>query len=540
MEYNLNCKIRESSLPSRSSIIIESAMDRFEKRINENREKEERTAEVIPYEGITIQSGEKVQHIVGLTGTTKQLDFQNRDNSKGSAELIIANKELAFQLREKADRAAELIIANKELAFQRREKADRAAELIIANKKLSFQIKEKADRSVELIIANKKLAFQIREKTDRTAELIIANKKITYQNGEKADLEIKLIIANKDLDLQNIQNAEQASELIIANKEIVFQRGEKAERAAELIIANKELAFQSEEKADRAAESIIANKEISLQSKRNAEQASALTIANKAQGEYFINISHELKTPLNIICSTVQLFDMYCNSGSLYKRKNSIIKYMDSIKQNSYRLSKLITNIIDSSKIDAGFFELHLSNNNIVEVIEKIVMAITNFTDSKSINIIFDTNIEEKVIACDAENIERIVLNLISNAIKFSDEGDEILVEVKDKSEFVEISVKDNGIGIEKKDLNMIFDRFKQVDKSLSRNTEGTGIGLSLVKSIAELHSGSVHVESEFGKGSRFTVKLPSIKVAHDDILCNRQMMNKNKTIQIELSDIYL
>ena len=169
--------------------------------------------------------------------------------------------------------------------------------------------------------------------------------------------------------------------------------------------------------------------------------------------EFMANISHELKTPLNVIFSATQLIEMYCNNGSLDDRRETIIKYLESMKLNSYRLSKLINNIVDSSKIQAGFFELNLSNNNIVEIVEEITMSVTNFTDSKGLHIIFDTDSEEKIIACDPEKIERIVLNLISNAIKFSDVGDEIFVDVKDKNEFVEISVKDNGIGIEEKNL---------------------------------------------------------------------------------------
>ena len=102
----------------------------------------------------------------------------------------------------------------------------------------------------------------------------------------------------------------------------------------------------------------------------------------------------------------------------------------------------------------------------------------------------------------------------------------------------VEISVKDNGIGIEAKYLNMIFDKFKQVDKSLSRNAEGTGIGLSLVKSIAELHGGSICVQSEWGKGSKFIVTLPSRKIFHEDMLGNSKIINKDKNIQVEFSDI--
>ena len=260
----------------------------------------------------------------------------------------------------------------------------------------------------------------------------------------------------------------------------------------------------------------------------------------KLQGEFLVNISHELKTPLNVICATAQLFNVYCTNGSLDKKKNTIIKYIDSITQNSYRLSKIINNIVDLSKIQAGFLKLNLSNNNIVEVVEDIVTSVTTLTVSKGLNIIFDTNTEEKLIACDTEKIERIVLNLISNAIKFSDEGDEIFVDVKDKNEFIEISVKDNGIGIEANNLDMIFDRFKQVDKSLSRNAEGTGIGLSLVKSIVELHGGTIYVESEFGKGSKFTVVIPSTKVFHENMIYSCKVPNIRQNIQVELSDVCL
>lgn len=257
-----------------------------------------------------------------------------------------------------------------------------------------------------------------------------------------------------------------------------------------------------------------------------------------SQEAFIVNVSHELKTPLNVIFTAVQLLQMYCHNGSLDKKKETIVKYLDSMKLNSYRLSKLINNIVDSSKIQAGFFELSLSNNNIVEIVEDIVMSVTDFTESKGLTIIFDTNIEEKIIACDPQKIERIMLNLISNAIKFSEVGNEIFVEVKDNNEFVEISVKDNGIGIEEKNLDAIFDRFKQVDKSLSRNAEGTGIGLNLVKSIVELHGGSIHAESELGKGSKFTAKLPSKRVLQENKIYNKEMSGA-ESIQVELSDIY-
>lgn len=256
------------------------------------------------------------------------------------------------------------------------------------------------------------------------------------------------------------------------------------------------------------------------------------------QEEFLANISHELKTPLNVIYATAQLFCMYLNNGSLDDRRELFKKHISSMLKNCYRLSRLVNNVVDLSKIESGFFELNLSNNNIVEVVEEIVMSITGYVDCKGLNIIFDTDIEERVIACDPEKIERIVLNLISNAIKFSDKGNEIYVSIRNRDEYIEISVKDNGIGIEQNNFEMIFDRFRQVNKSLTRNVEGTGIGLSLVKAIVELHGGSITVESKLEEGSKFIVALPARRIMQENMMLSNKLRNNNESILLELSDI--
>lgn len=256
--------------------------------------------------------------------------------------------------------------------------------------------------------------------------------------------------------------------------------------------------------------------------------------------ELFANVSHELKTPLNVIFSTNQLMELYLKKGLVEVNKEKVFRDVDIIKQNCYRLTKLINNIVDLSKIESGFFKLNLSNENIVEVTENIVQSVSEYIKRKEINIIFDTNTEEKIIACDPEKIERIILNLISNAIKFSNSGGSIFVNVLDKGGIVEISVEDTGIGIEKKYLDNIFGRFQQVDKSLSRNVEGSGIGLSLVKSIVEMHGGKISVASEVGKGSIFKVELPArIIKSSKAIEKNKQINNKIQMINVEFSDIY-
>nr|WP_241393776.1 HAMP domain-containing sensor histidine kinase [Clostridium saccharobutylicum] len=191
-------------------------------------------------------------------------------------------------------------------------------------------------------------------------------------------------------------------------------------------------------------------------------------------------------------------------------------------------------------KNEFGLFKVNLSNENIVDVTEEIVQSISQYINAKHINIIFDTNTEEKIIACDPEKIERVILNLISNAIKFTNTDGSIFVNVIDKGDTVEIYVKDTGIGIEEKHLKNIFERFEQVDKSISRNAEGSGIGLSLVKSIVNMHGGKISVESEVGKGSIFKIELP-VKIVEEIEVCEQTKAcnNKIEMINVEFSDIY-
>lgn len=261
----------------------------------------------------------------------------------------------------------------------------------------------------------------------------------------------------------------------------------------------------------------------------------------KIQDEIFTNVSHELKTPLNVIFSTNQLLEYYLNNDLLKSYEGKVAKNIGIIKQNCYRFTRLINNIVDSSKIESGFLKLNLVNRNIVEVIENIVQSVSEYIKGKDIDIIFDTNIEEKYIACDIEKIEKVILNLISNAIKFTNPGGNIFVNLIDTGSVIEISVKDTGIGMDKIHIDNIFRRFYQIDKSLSRNSEGTGIGLFLVKAFVELHGGKIFVESNPGMGSIFKIELPIQTIEEQEKYTGKIMPINNKVemINIEFSDIY-
>lgn len=264
---------------------------------------------------------------------------------------------------------------------------------------------------------------------------------------------------------------------------------------------------------------------------------------DRLKTEFFSNVSHEFKTPLNIIFSTTQLLSLHTlNCNETYEYNPKINNYISIMKQNCYRLLRLINNLIDITKIDSGFINLNLQNKNIVEVVENVTLSTVEYVESKSRTIIFDTDVEEKIMAFDPEKIERIILNLISNSVKFTKPQDQIEVNMYDKKENIIISVKDTGVGIPKEKQKIIFERFRQVSPLLNRNHEGSGIGLSLVKSLVEMHNGKISVESQCGKGTEFIIELPVKLISQED---NTEISNdftsqtNVEKIQIEFSDIY-
>ncbi|WP_425446061.1 PAS domain-containing sensor histidine kinase [Dethiothermospora halolimnae] len=258
--------------------------------------------------------------------------------------------------------------------------------------------------------------------------------------------------------------------------------------------------------------------------------------------QLFSNISHELKTPLNIILGGVQLLSNVYESSKDDNYSETLQRNLKVMKQNCYRLLRLINNIVDVTRFDSGFLKLNLNNHNIIHVIESIVLSIADFSKVKGIELIFDTEIEEKIIACDPEKIERIILNLLSNAIKFTKKGGSIYVNIYDKGDNVVISVRDTGIGIPKGKINGIFERFKQVNSNISRENEGSGIGLSLVQTLVEAHKGKISVESEEGVGTEFTIELPVNVIKKEKIIRRKQLIPRKgnvENIHIEFSDIY-
>jgi len=227
--------------------------------------------------------------------------------------------------------------------------------------------------------------------------------------------------------------------------------------------------------------------------------------ANRAKSQFLASMSHELRTPLNAILGFSELLSDDTNDKF---DKGTRRRFLDQIHSSGQHLLQLINDILDLSKVEAGQMELHLQSVELGELIHEVRASIEPLARSKAIVLNTESSRELSLIA-DSAKVKQMLLNLVSNAIKFTPSGGRIDIRVRRLESWVENAVSDSGIGIAKEDLGRLFAEFQQLDAGPGRQQEGTGLGLALTKRFAELHGGQVIVESELGKGSTFTLRLP-------------------------------
>lgn len=265
------------------------------------------------------------------------------------------------------------------------------------------------------------------------------------------------------------------------------------------------------------------------------EENEKMKVYQQLKTDFFANLSHELKTPLNIFYSIIQILDLNLEKKEDNDFKLAYKKHSDGLKINFYRMLRMITNLIDLTKFDSNYKDAKFNNYDIVRLCEDVTLSVVTYAQQKNIEIIFDTYEEEHIIRCDAEHMERIMLNLLSNAIKYTPSGGEIFVNLSFDDNYVNITVKDNGIGIPKEKLDSIFEKFVRVDKTIKRENEGSGIGLNIVKSLVDLLEGNIHIKSSENIGSEFTIEIPNIKL--EEGLADYDV--DKERITLELSDVY-
>lgn len=239
--------------------------------------------------------------------------------------------------------------------------------------------------------------------------------------------------------------------------------------------------------------------------KRLISELNTAKIFKINRNEFLGNVTHELRTPIFAIQLSLEtLLD-----GAVNDEKVNM-DFLNRALNQTKRLTELVDDLIQISRLEAGmkiskrYFEIN-------KFIFNIVNELLDLSQKSKVNILVESEVDEKIqVFGDEERLKQVIINLIDNAIKYSNENGKIIIGIEKIEKEIKISVSDNGIGIPKDDLPRIFERFYRVDKTRSRDMGGSGLGLSIVKHILELHNSTVKVESEEGKGTRFEFNLPS------------------------------
>jgi two-component system phosphate regulon sensor histidine kinase PhoR len=225
----------------------------------------------------------------------------------------------------------------------------------------------------------------------------------------------------------------------------------------------------------------------------------------KMKSNFVSAISHELKSPITSMLQMAEV--LKANRVPSEERKK---QYYDSIVEQGERLTFLVDNILDSARLEEGKIEYYFEKVDIKNLLKKIISIIKQKSQKDDIQIsTFITKIPIPLIRIDQAAFTQLITNLVDNAIKFSDKHKKINIRLEKDENFVKIEIEDFGVGIKKVDVKKIFERFYRGENEKIFNTKGSGLGLTLVKQIVEAHQGTIKVESEFGRGSVFTVMLP-------------------------------
>jgi PAS domain S-box-containing protein len=227
--------------------------------------------------------------------------------------------------------------------------------------------------------------------------------------------------------------------------------------------------------------------------------------ASQAKSEFLANMSHELRTPLNSVIGFSEVLQEK-TFGELNEKQ---ARYVGNILTSGKHLLGLINDILDLSKVEAGKIELKYEEFPLPDLLSESQTLVSTMASKKSISL--ESKVEEGIskFTADPTRFKQIMYNLLSNAIKFTPDGGRVSIHTKSSADMTQISVEDTGIGIKKEDQEKIFEEFYQVDSSYARQYQGTGLGLALTKRLVELHRGNIWVESEVGKGSKFTFTIP-------------------------------
>ncbi len=226
---------------------------------------------------------------------------------------------------------------------------------------------------------------------------------------------------------------------------------------------------------------------------------------NKVKSDFVSAVSHELRTPL----TSIKGYASILMTGKLGKVSAAQKERLEKIDKHSNNLAHLINNMLDIARIESGKVQMLIKETSIKEILDSVLDIITPQIKEKNISLEMNLKTGSDKIKADPSQIERVLLNLLSNAVKFTPEKGRISISCEDKRDSIEFKVEDTGIGISERDAQRVFEEFFRAEDAMDQKIKGTGLGLSLVKKIIEAHNGKIWVDSELGKGTKFTFTIP-------------------------------
>lgn len=255
-------------------------------------------------------------------------------------------------------------------------------------------------------------------------------------------------------------------------------------------------------------------KQYAAELKKSAEQAKE---ASEAKTRFLFNMSHDIRTPMNAIIGFSDLL------GKNLKNEEKAREYLGKIKSSGNFLMTIIDQVLEKARIESGTAVLKMQAENLSEMFYSVNTVFESAIQSKEIQYSIDTNIQHKYAVCDKTKLQEIYLNIVSNAIKYTPNGQAIHVNITetasdDKKAWYVFICEDTGIGMKQEYLPHIFDEFSREHTATENKVVGTGLGLSIVKSFVELMDGKIYVESEQGKGTKFTVEIPLETASEEDV----------------------
>lgn len=333
---------------------------------------------------------------------------------------------------------------------------------------------------------------------------------ITEQKRSEDQLQLLLDHSqklNKQLEQRDQELQSSIRKLSKQSWEIQISKQHLQKKSNELVSKNEELVNKASQLEDQFSELQSKNRELETTKIDLSLKAELLERASQYKSEFLANMSHELRTPLNSIIILSKLLSE--NKDDNMNKKQ--IEFASVVHKSGTDLLHLINDILDISKIEAGKIEIEKEEFSIHPFIQTLMNEIRQIATHKgiSLEVINETPYHLKMNS-DTMRVAQILKNLLSNAIKFTDKGGLVQFKIRENEGQIQFTVSDNGIGIPKEKFENIFESFKQVDSSTSRKFGGTGLGLSISKEFAILLGGAINVESEVGKGSTFTIELPT------------------------------